>query len=390
MHCPGHCGHIDLALPVYNPILFTTLFTTLRSSCFYCHQFKAGREDVHELYSQLELAQYGLLKEAGQLPLESLNYFPTEQAEAREKDDEVGYRIRCINNYVMDVLAENGITKKNRSAKYTKTTHSNAMKQELSLQFFKKFSNAKKCKNCNGINRSVRKDKASKMFLEPLTETDRKAMLNHSSLNNIVQSDEANQILNVQESINQRSKTFLTALNLKLLLEKVWANERLLVNVLYCAKGFKNRKTSSSMFFIDCLPVPPSRFRPASVMGDKIFENAHNTHLKNILVLNNTLLKLRYDKTKKKDDDESNSENDSAVASEDENEDGDTYSKGKDAESFLTVWGQLQDGVNTMIDSNLSKSGGKVSSGIKQILEKKEGLFRMHMMGKRVNYACRS
>ena len=29
-------------------------------------------------------------------------------------------------------------------------------------------------------------------------------------------------------------------------------------------------------------------------------------------------------------------------------------------------------------------------NGIKQLLEKKEGLFRMKMMGKRVNYAARS
>jgi len=28
--------------------------------------------------------------------------------------------------------------------------------------------------------------------------------------------------------------------------------------------------------------------------------------------------------------------------------------------------------------------------GIKQVLEKKEGLFRKHMMGKRVNFAARS
>ncbi len=28
--------------------------------------------------------------------------------------------------------------------------------------------------------------------------------------------------------------------------------------------------------------------------------------------------------------------------------------------------------------------------GLKQRLEKKQGLFRMNMMGKRVNYACRS
>lgn len=31
-----------------------------------------------------------------------------------------------------------------------------------------------------------------------------------------------------------------------------------------------------------------------------------------------------------------------------------------------------------------------VASGICQLLEKKEGMFRQKMMGKRVNYACRS
>ena len=34
--------------------------------------------------------------------------------------------------------------------------------------------------------------------------------------------------------------------------------------------------------------------------------------------------------------------------------------------------------------------GDKVIKGVRQILEKKEGLFRMKMMGKRVNFAARS
>ena len=36
-------------------------------------------------------------------------------------------------------------------------------------------------------------------------------------------------------------------------------------------------------------------------------------------------------------------------------------------------------------------ANGKIPPmGVRQILEKKEGLFRKHMMGKRVNYAARS
>uniref|UniRef100_A0A1X7UR34 DNA-directed RNA polymerase n=1 Tax=Amphimedon queenslandica TaxID=400682 RepID=A0A1X7UR34_AMPQE len=42
------------------------------------------------------------------------------------------------------------------------------------------------------------------------------------------------------------------------------------------------------------------------------------------------------------------------------------------------------------MDSDINKRLKDVPSGIKQTLEKKDGLFRLHMMGKRVNYAARS
>jgi DNA-directed RNA polymerase I subunit RPA1 len=35
--CPGHFGHIELAVAVYHPLLFRTLFGLLRSKCAYCH-----------------------------------------------------------------------------------------------------------------------------------------------------------------------------------------------------------------------------------------------------------------------------------------------------------------------------------------------------------------
>ncbi len=44
--------------------------------------------------------------------------------------------------------------------------------------------------------------------------------------------------------------------------------------------------------------------------------------------------------------------------------------------------------MNALFDS--SKAGAGAAAGIKQLLEKKEGLFRKHMMGKRVNFAARS
>jgi DNA-directed RNA polymerase I subunit RPA1 len=40
-------------------------------------------------------------------------------------------------------------------------------------------------------------------------------------------------------------------------------------------------------------------------------------------------------------------------------------------------------------EANAKLAKGNITPGVRQGLEKKEGLFRMHMMGKRVNFACR-
>lgn len=51
------------------------------------------------------------------------------------------------------------------------------------------------------------------------------------------------------------------------------------------------------------------------------------------------------------------------------------------------VLGWMMDGICSKdASARLAKD---VPPGIRQGLEKKEGLFRMHMMGKRVNFACR-
>lgn len=132
---------------------------------------------------------------------------------------------------------------------------------------------------------------------------------------------------------------------------------------------------TSDVFFIQALIVPPTRFRLPSKLGDEIHENSQNELLSNIL---KTSLLIR-----------------------DLNDQISSLQKGKLSiderkiifnrlmNSFVTV----QNDVNAFIDSskNQNAPAGKIPNpGIKQALEKKEGLFRKHMMGKRVNYAARS
>jgi DNA-directed RNA polymerase I subunit RPA1 len=54
-------------------------------------------------------------------------------------------------------------------------------------------------------------------------------------------------------------------------------------------------------------------------------------------------------------------------------------------------WIDLQTHLNCYMDSAKDPSMNQnISPGIRQLLERKEGIFRKHMMGKRVNFACRS
>lgn len=58
-------------------------------------------------------------------------------------------------------------------------------------------------------------------------------------------------------------------------------------------------------------------------------------------------------------------------------------------EKMYNAWQELQMCVDCLWDSADNRELKSVQ-GLKQILEKKEGIIRMHMMGKRVNYAART
>lgn len=139
---------------------------------------------------------------------------------------------------------------------------------------------------------------------------------------------------------------------------------------------------SADIFFMDVVSVPPSRFRPAATMGDQVFENPQNSLLNNILR--------------------------QAIVVRDLNQRLILASQQPDAPELLGADGKprvspermttmlyeslidLQVTVNSMMDAGknpmLVKQGKLPTPGVKQLLEKKEGLFRKNMMVRQ----CRS
>jgi len=62
--CPGHLGRIELALPVYLPVLFGTLKDLLRGTCLFCHKFRTPSAKLAPLVDALALMDAGLLVDA--------------------------------------------------------------------------------------------------------------------------------------------------------------------------------------------------------------------------------------------------------------------------------------------------------------------------------------
>lgn len=146
--------------------------------------------------------------------------------------------------------------------------------------------------------------------------------------------------MKVLKSNESGMSEYVTPLLIKETICKLLENENVLISEMF------NSEKLEKMFFINILPVIPNKFRPANFVGNKVSESPLNSHL--CRIIHNSVMT------------ENNEES----------------------------WTDLQTFVLYYFDSSKSNSGTYV--GHRQIIEKKEGLFRKNIMGKRVNYAARS
>lgn len=131
---------------------------------------------------------------------------------------------------------------------------------------------------------------------------------------------------------------YITPAEIKNIFQSLLENERVLYEEMFGCCDL-------NMFFIEALSVIPNKFRPANYLNDKVSENFLNGHFSKIM-------------------------NFSILTDTDEK-----------------YYSDLQAYVYFYFDSSKGPTG---QMGHKQILEKKEGLFRKNIMGKRVNYSARS
>jgi DNA-directed RNA polymerase I subunit RPA1 len=393
--CPGHFGHIELAVPVYHPLLFKSLFNLLRSTCFYCHRFKMNANKVYRYVARLKLLNAGLVLESMELASLDLSgnslEDQMERGESTEDQGEEGDGVedegrirRMIDAYVKRAFEKHGINPKKVAPNAAfDVSLTNDCHRQLTKEFLLRLPSIKKCENCGGRSPTLRKEANSKIFEAQMTKRDQQAMdaqgLRQQSLFNSadaaandddddvhMQETDANE--GDDEDVKASGKSsYLTPIQVREHMRLLWEAENQILDFLYGViqsndLGRPQRISSFKQFFLDVIAVPPSRFRPMSRLGDKVFDHSQNVYLSEVIKSNNMLVEIRSQEKNSNVEDKTKEAPEAML------------------KRLVNTWVTLQESVNNLHDSSKNPKSKVMPPGIKQIMEKKEGLFRKHMM----------
>lgn len=434
--CPGHCGHIELPVPCYHPTYMDQTLRLLRSACVYCNRLKLSRVQVSRYSCKLKLVKYGLLKEVEEIDnitaagsRNAVVNAGTGAEESTDSDEEndadtksiIDQRIRFVTNAIK-------IAKESDLGSDRKTEATTIARKAIVAEFMGAINKSKKCNNCAGISPKYRKDRFVKIFRKALTEKERLAMIQsgHKARDPVVEirkmemaernrkrkrdADEGIADMDVSEdgedidmeeesegeveiaggmldeafeTQTQTSKKkpveeeYLNPRRVLAQLNQLFAHDQEILSLVY---GVERRRKgdddmTADIFFIKDLLVPPTRYRPEARTGnDEIAEAQENTLYKNILTICDTMINIQRELGHKQERD--------------------PRYRARTFTDLEQTWTTLQDAVNSLIDRDRNPIQGpqglRNPEGIKQKLEKKEGMFRKYMMGKRVNFAART
>ena len=294
-NCNGHFAHIKLSKVVYHPFYVKTLASLVSGICPNCHNTRLPRLLSHQVTDALKLIARGQVIDGDVFSVKQGEEYETKEVRKRNKELIKNLPLIEPNSYVMEMRASiiKEFLAKNRAAK-------------------------RKCANCQAISPEIKFSSFNFEFQKYISDVKEPIYMYPDEIYNLV--------------------------------KQFYKN-----NMSFFHEFFSDR--GPSLFFIEDVCVPPPKFRPASVLGDKINAHPSSSALSEIEKSEIALSRAIED---------------------------------NDKDAIKQELGRLQNHVNAFFDNTLAKSTKKLPHGIRQILEKKEGLFRKNLMGKRVNFSARS
>lgn len=372
------------------------MYMFLRSTCVYCHRFKLKSTETHRYECKLRLLQHGLTLEAQEVDNfhqgqesdekdDAFDAMETDLAAKKPKSSDIE-TLRARREEFVKLSIEKAIADGRTTVDGVNTSSVQEERKLLLHEFYVAARLRLSCDNCKMISPKYRKDGFVKIFELPLSIKQQR----HNSIRTlkrkrvvVSQNDEIKQkpvpgeeVLRIPTEAEESKQASRYVLSVEVLntLRSLFDQEKAICTVLFQKRPNLKERVSADMFFIENLVVPPTRFRLPSQLGDQIHTNPQNDLLAAILTTAIRVrdLNIRLNELK--------------------TQGGDTTERKSVFTYFMNALVTIQNDVNAYLDS--SKAGPSAGltplPGVKQALEKKEGLFRKNMMGKRVNYAARS
>ncbi|KAK4313185.1 hypothetical protein Pmani_015448 [Petrolisthes manimaculis] len=421
-HCTGHCGHIELPVPMYNPLFYAAIRKILGTMCTKCFRLQAegyGLEAL-ELADLVNQTLAGTRdKEAVEAvtgvdgrEIKNVNYaklFFIKKLEKKVKkfyDDVIqgdsnntqhtstcnikALELQIITKFLesiksrqycklcrayMPKLSFQGSRLMKANTGYTKkkTTNTKMNEEKMKLNEEMKKINEKKMKLNEGkrkLNEGKRKIDEGKMKLNEgkrkLNEGKRK--LNEGKAEFQEEMDEMDEFGKKEEEEEEEeyeeqegkeedeeellpelisdTQSYITSEQARTMLRECWKKDGDILACVYPILASFNQTHPTDLFFTSLLLVMPSRMRPCNFLNGVLIEHETSTILKSIIRLSKALTFL-----------------------------------------MSLVHGTITDIPDTLTYI-LSEVPGATNA--EKVIEKKEGLFRSNLMGKRVNYSARS
>lgn len=365
--CPGHMGHIELIMLVYNPFFLKTAYNLLRITCLKCFKLQFSDHVKRILTIQLKLIDAGYVIEAEEIDVyksEAIN----NSGQTIIKTEGGNYLHPKVAEYE-EMLLRDPVNRYSNSNINTQTARNTIVSSTIKNHLLKK------CIHCKEDMKRV-KFSFSRLMIA-VSKADVVSFYDK-------QRDEGNDTVTKKDKQKLNQNQAILAEECRDYFKKTFATNGEFIKMLFpilesCSKSLE---CPTDIFFIDSLPVTPPNVRPAEKLLDRITENTQTTTYRQIIDAN-FLLKTIITTLKQMDSSEFNPNLLTDTMTICENIEGTSL-----YEKMYNAWSNLQDYVDLILDS----TGNKITTGkgLKQIIEKKQGIIRMNMMGKRVNFAART
>ncbi|VDK70223.1 unnamed protein product [Litomosoides sigmodontis] len=382
-YCPGHMGHIQLEVPVFNPLLFGFTFSLMKGTCVQCHKLTCNSSGLPAklLMAQLRAIDLGLFSIAQELGGFIKDRFSAENGpgalheSAPPLSDEIN-ACKELDDFLdkFNEQTSSGVDK-NQSFPVKNALE---LKRSLIRDFCREhlFKRRRRCRLCNRSNGIIRND-GGRCILIDFGGTNSikklKQTAHFAALENIegqeVDADEDVKTQKDDKKFDDKATAYGSLANSS---EQILKDQMEWVLKGNCDKlawrgAEDNAHCPLDVLFCEAVLVPPIKYRPVRIFkGDK-FENPQSINLRKLLEASETIRAIRLAL--------SGSSEKAVLNLVSENVVGHTM-QAKMHNAYLI----LQQRMGAIFDQDLDKWTDLRS----------QGLFRMNMMGKRVNFACRS